>query len=88
MNEVLPYVTTDMSKTDIINYLTAIVSMMPDEIETFRLPIDNGYEAVSIRQMAVLNLDWDKNREALKNFIYDTNNSTNTQDTQNTSDTN
>ena len=85
MNEVLPYITTDISKSDIINYLTAIVSMMPDEIETFRLPIDNGYEAVSIRQMAVLNLDWDKNREALKNFIY--NNSTNTKNTSNTQDT-
>lgn len=70
MNEILPYIKTDMSKTDIINYLTAIVAMKPNEIETFRLPIDNSYEGVSIRKMAVLNLDWDKNREALKNFIY------------------
>lgn len=70
MNEILPYITTDMTKSQIINYVTAIVAMMPNEIETFRLPIDEGYQGVSIRKMSVLNLDWKKNREALKTFIY------------------
>lgn len=71
MNEILPYITTDISKSEILNYLIAIVTMSPDTIETLRLPIDGGYEPVSIRKMSVLQLDMDKNREALKQFIYE-----------------
>lgn len=70
MNEILPYITTDMTKSEIIDYVTAVVFMMPDEIESFRLPMDNSYQGVSIRGMSVLNLDWDANRSALKTFIY------------------
>lgn len=69
-NKILPYITTDMSKDEIIDYITAIVFMAPDEIETFRLPIDNGYTNVSIRGMSVLQIDWETNRNALKEFIY------------------
>ena len=70
MNEILPYITTDMTKSEIINYIKAVLVMMPNEIETFRIPMDDSYKSVSIKGMSVLNLDWDKNREGLKSFIY------------------
>ena len=72
MNEALPYVTTDITNMQALTYLTAVITMSPDEIETMRIPIDGGYENVSIRKMAVLQLDMEKNREALKNFLYET----------------
>lgn len=70
MNEVLPYITTDISNIEAVNYLTAVITMLPNEIETLRIPIDGGYEPVSIRKMAVLQLDMEKNREALQTFLY------------------
>ena len=69
-NKILPYITTDMGKDEIIDYITAIVFMAPDKIETFRLPIDKSYTNVSIRGMSVLQIDWEVNRNALKKFIY------------------
>lgn len=70
VNEILPYITTDMTKDEIINYVTAVVTMNPNKIQTFRLPIDGGYNSVSIRGMSVLNLDWEKNVKELKTFLY------------------
>jgi LCP family protein required for cell wall assembly len=70
VNEILPYVTTDMTKDEIIDYVMVALTLKSDELETFRLPMDNAYQNVSIRGMSVLNLDWEKNRAALKEFIY------------------
>ncbi len=69
MNEILPYITTDISNMEALNYLMAVITMKPNELETLRIPIDGGYEPVSIRKMAVLQLDIDKNREALQEFL-------------------
>lgn len=69
MNEILPYITTDISHMEAMNYVMAVLTMSPDSIETLRLPIDEGYNSVSIRKMAVLQLDMDKNREALQEFL-------------------
>lgn len=71
MDEILPYITTDITNVQALSYLTAVVTMNPNEIETMRIPIDGAYENVSIRKMAVLQLDIDKNRDALKNFLYE-----------------
>ena len=69
-NEILPYITTDLTKTEIMNYLLAVLTIKPDELETFRVPMDGSYSSVSINKMAVLQLDWESNRAALKEFIY------------------
>lgn len=69
MNEILPYITTDISNMEAMNYVMAVLTMSPDGIETLRIPIDEGYTPVSIRKMAVLQLDMEKNREALQNFL-------------------
>lgn len=70
VNELLPYIETDISKTDIISYATSIVSMGLGELETFRIPQDNMYDPVYIRSMAVLVPHLPENVAALHEFIY------------------
>ncbi|SFR96074.1 LCP family protein [Anaeromicropila populeti] len=69
--DILSLVTTDRTKADLIEYISLIVTMHPDELQTMRVPIDNGYQNANIRGMSVLILeDADKNRDALHDFIF------------------
>jgi len=69
LEDLLPDVSTDMDKGQIVT-LALRVLLAGSDIEMFRLPVDGGYESVSIRGMSVLDLDWEKNRAALRDFIY------------------
>ena len=70
ISEICPYITTDLTQSQIIDYVIASVSMDNEDIETLRLPMDNAYRNISVNGMAVLDLDWEKNRNALQEFIY------------------
>ncbi len=78
-NDVLPLVTTNMKKSEILDYLTAAVTLNPSELETFRIPIDGSYApkdvqiGSSIRD--VLEIDKTANMQALQQFIYEEGNS-------------
>ena len=65
-----PYITTDLSKSRIIDLVKTFTSSDISNLETLRLPIDGSYENKTISGMAVLSLDWDKNRDALYEYIY------------------
>jgi anionic cell wall polymer biosynthesis LytR-Cps2A-Psr (LCP) family protein len=67
---VCPYITTDLTQSQIIDYVVASVSMGNDDLETLRLPLDDSYRNISVRGMSVLDLDWEENRSALSKFIY------------------
>ncbi len=69
VDEILPYLTTDMSKQDIINTIMAILQNGVDGIKTYRIPEDGAYTAAWIRGMDVLVPDLDKNRTALDAYI-------------------
>lgn len=69
-NEILPLVTTDLSKGQIISFATSVVIMGVDNVGTFRIPVDNAYTSSSIRGMSVLVPDLTANRKALKDIIY------------------
>lgn len=70
--EVLPLVTTDMTNTEIINYLIDLFPILSDlTITNQRIPIDGGYTGNTIRGMSVLVPDMDANRQFLRDTIGD-----------------
>lgn len=70
LNEILPCIKTDLTREEIVNYLYLVLSLDVSTLETYRIPIDDSYQGVFIREMAVLQLDWDLNRKAIQEFIY------------------
>lgn len=70
-NEILPYITTNLSKTDILSYIASFVATGSMELETLRVPIDDSYlETRRDGAGSVLVLDFEKNNAALQEFIY------------------
>lgn len=70
INDLLPYITTNLSKTKILGYAIAAVGTGMSELETFRIPMDNSYTPERNKSGAVLVVDFEKNNMALKKFIY------------------
>lgn len=70
LDEILPYLTTDMSKQEILNYGFTILQNGINEIESYRIPVDGTYKSASIRGMSVLVPDLEANREYLMEYIY------------------
>ncbi|MFW5676038.1 MAG: LCP family protein [Acetivibrio ethanolgignens] len=70
-NEILPYITTNLTKTDIISYISAFVATGSTELETFRIPMkDAYYGAKRDGAGSVLVLNFELNNAALQEFIY------------------
>ena len=70
MDEVLPYVTTDMSNAEIMNYIYTVATNRMQIGETHRLPVEGTYSAETIYGMDVLVPDLEKNSEYLHRYIY------------------
>lgn len=70
INEILPMITTDISKTDIVSYLGTFVTLGTTELDTLRLPLDKEYSNATIRSMDVLLPNMPNNIEALHTFLY------------------
>lgn len=70
INELFPYISTDMSNSDIITYATIILSMNLQEIQTYRIPADGAYTSQKIRGMKVLVPDLAACQSDLKRIIY------------------
>lgn len=69
-SEMLSYVKTNLTKAEIISYLTTAASFGTLELETFRVPLDNTYNGTKIDGKSVLVVDFDANKQALREFIY------------------
>lgn len=69
-NEIFPLLTTDMTNNEIMNTLLEVYNMKADTIESYRIPVDNGYKSTYIRKMAVLLPDYSLNRSYLAKNIY------------------
>lgn len=70
MDEILPMVTTNMTKDEILGYVKDLFPMLASaQIVTNRLPIDDGYYHARINEMAVLVPDVAKNAEALRQIM-------------------
>ena len=70
VNEIFPLVGTDLSNGEMIKYATSVAMMGVEDIGTLRIPVNDTYTGKRIRGMSVLVPDLDKNRKALKDFIY------------------
>lgn len=70
LNDILPLVTTDIQKSDIVGFIGTFVTLGTTKLETLRLPIDNEYTSANIRSMDVLLPNMPVNIETLHTFIF------------------
>lgn len=68
--DLLGYVTTNLTKSEMISYVTTVASFGTMELETFRVPIDNSFYGDKINGKSVLVVEKDTNKAALRKFIY------------------
>ncbi len=68
--DVLPSVTTDVVKDDIYSYLMAVVGMGTTKLNQFVIPKDGTYSNQVMNGQSVLVPDLNKNKAALKKFIF------------------
>lgn len=71
MNQLLEYVTTDITKEQFRNYLEIGLSLDISDIEDCRIPADHTFEEGYERGMSVLIPDLDANIKILHSFIFD-----------------
>ena len=74
INDILPLVETDISKSDIVSYAGTFVTLGTTKLETMRIPIDQGFTRAYIRKMDVLLPDLPANIDALHTFIFGSSN--------------
>lgn len=68
--EILPLITTDMSNSDIMNYIITLFPLLADmEVITQRIPADGMYYDANINNMSVLVPDLEANRQLLADTI-------------------
>lgn len=66
LEELLPMVTTDMSKSEIVGYATDVLPLLAgSQINSMHIPVDDGYTNAVINGMMVLVPDMEKNNQAL-----------------------
>nr|WP_312579439.1 LCP family protein [Sedimentibacter sp.] len=68
--QIFPLITTDLSNSEIIGYITKIISLGITEVETYRIPADGQFEIARVNEMSVLLPDLSGNRELLKEYIW------------------
>ena len=71
---VLPYVETNISKSEMLNFGIKVMSFGKTNLQQFRLPADGTYKSKMIDGMAVLVPDIQKNMDLLHKFLFDNTN--------------
>ncbi len=73
--EVLPYITTNLSKDKLIEYAKMAISLDFETIESYRIPADGTFRFESVRignvPASIIMADENMNRQALYDFLYD-----------------
>jgi LCP family protein required for cell wall assembly len=67
---ILPQVTTDMTKTEILSYCANVAAYMDYDIVQQQVPVDGSYSGATISGMSVISLNLDKNIQYLQSTIY------------------
>ncbi len=67
---VLPYVTTDISFTEMVSLATGAVKAGLGDIQQSRIPLNTAYVDAQYKGMAVLDIDFEANTKALHEFIF------------------
>ena len=67
---ILPQVTTDMSKSEILNYAANVGAYVNYDIAQQQIPAEGTYSNATISSMSVISLDFDSNIDILQSTIY------------------
>ena len=68
--DVLPNVTTDIMKDDILSYAMTVFKMGTTKLNQFALPVDGSFSNQTVGGQQVLMTDLTQNKAALKKFIF------------------
>lgn len=84
-NDILPYVSTDMTRAQLIDYIIMAVSQGTTDLETLRIPVDRTYYNASVpcgySYSDALAIDYTENIRIMNEFIYGADNGGNGADT-------
>lgn len=84
-NNILPYVSTDMTRAQLIDYIIMAVSQGTTDLETLRIPVDRTYYNASVpcgySYSDALAIDYTENIRIMNEFIYGADNGGNGADT-------
>ena len=70
MNELLPNLTTNLTQLECTRLSTSLSKILAYEKIQDSIPLDGTYKNASIREMSVLEVDFEKNREYIQKEIY------------------
>lgn len=70
MDSVMDCIETDMNNLDIVSLGTEFYNMGIENLQSYRLPMDNEFTDEKVKGMSVLALDWDKARNHLQEWLY------------------
>lgn len=67
---ILPNLTTNLTKAELAGLALQAVNMLTYDLVQESIPIDGSYSNATIRGMSVLEVDFEKNKEYIKTYIY------------------
>jgi anionic cell wall polymer biosynthesis LytR-Cps2A-Psr (LCP) family protein len=67
-----PYIGTNVDTPTMLSIGKGLITGKSKEMESIRIPVQDSYENATVSAGAVLKIDVDKNREALKSFLEST----------------
>ena len=70
LNTLLPDVTTDLSKSDLMSLVANSLTYKSYDIAQDRIPIDSSYQGTKVGDQDVLKVDFSRNIAELKHTIY------------------
>ncbi|NLZ46643.1 MAG: LCP family protein, partial [Clostridiales bacterium] len=70
LNTLLPQVTTNCTKTELVELVLNSAAYFNYDIKQNRVPYDNTWKFLTIRKMSVLSIDFDKNIKYIHDNIY------------------
>ena len=70
MNELLPMLTTNLTKTEIMGLFLQAANVLTYDIVQGSIPLEGTYSNASIRGMSVLKVDFEKNKDYIQTNIY------------------
>ena len=70
MEKLLPQVKTNIKTNDAIQLAKDIIGMDIGDIKQISIPVQGAYENKKYKGMSVISVDFEKNKDALKSFLY------------------
>lgn len=70
LNSILPMITTNLEEGEIISHVLSLKKYLGYDISQWSVPMAGTYKNVRIRNMAVLDIDFNKNIKELDNRVY------------------